>query len=244
MSQEPESDRNQKFWQQWVEDAFPDLDSRAYFLPPVYVNKVPMIRESIADEDVNVLHQAPGQAGQSSSRTPPVAVAAQTQRPKPIIVQDSDVRNDAAMQRLFSSFQTMKREVFVLLTNLNFEDYLGESAAANFPRSQKEPEGDFDFLIIHRLYGLIAIEVKAFGDNIKKLNMSEHNIVKNIRRKLSEAVSQLEKAETMLSRVVSDISPSLRITKTIAFPNLTSEWIERAIAGQQELIEVRTCTFV
>ncbi|XP_025078819.1 uncharacterized protein LOC112554950 [Pomacea canaliculata] len=69
------SEQAQTFWLQWVEAAFPDLDSDAYFLPPVYFNRVPMTRESIAGESIVVLQPAPGKAGQSSKQamTPPAA---------------------------------------------------------------------------------------------------------------------------------------------------------------------------
>ncbi|XP_025078972.1 uncharacterized protein LOC112555044 [Pomacea canaliculata] len=41
----------QTFWLQWVEAAYPDLESRAYFLPPVYFNRVPMTTETVAGQD-------------------------------------------------------------------------------------------------------------------------------------------------------------------------------------------------
>ncbi|XP_025080980.1 uncharacterized protein LOC112556319 [Pomacea canaliculata] len=54
-SKDPLPDQAQTFWLQWVEAAFPHLDSRAYFLPPVYVNRVPMTRQSAAGQQVLVL---------------------------------------------------------------------------------------------------------------------------------------------------------------------------------------------
>ncbi|XP_025111742.1 uncharacterized protein LOC112574730 [Pomacea canaliculata] len=244
--------RRQLFWLQWVEAAFPDLDSRAYFLPPVYFNRVPMTRQSAAAQDVLVVRSAPGQAGQSSQPVATPSTAGQTCLPQPPCVLDSDVRDDAAMQRLLFCLQNMteqKGEVLVGLSQLQFGQYLGEpcyaAAAAHLPRPSNLPpslprnwkQGDFDVLLIHRHYGLVVCEVKAFGDNIQALSMSQQDIDNKIRKKLRDAVSQLDKAEAMLSHLVSDIAPGLRITKTIAFPNLTARQVQQAISGDTRLTQ-------
>ncbi|XP_025111914.1 uncharacterized protein LOC112574812 [Pomacea canaliculata] len=244
--------QTQLFWLQWVEAAFPDLHSRAYFLPPVYFNRVPMSRQSIAGEDVLVVHSAPGQAGQSSGPATTSSTTGKSCLPQPPRVQDSDTRDDAAMQRLLFCLQKMteqKGEVLVEMSNLKFGQYLGEpcyaAAAAQLPlpanlpsaRPRNWKHGDFDVLLIHRHYGLVICEVKAFGDNIQALNMSQQDINNNIRQKLRDAVSQLDKAEAMLSHLVSDIAPGLRITKTIAFPNLTASQVQQAISGDTQLTQ-------
>ncbi|XP_025111724.1 uncharacterized protein LOC112574710 [Pomacea canaliculata] len=230
------SEQVQVVWLQWVEAAFPDLDSRAYFLPPVYFNRVPMTRQSVAGQDVLVLQSAPGQAGQFTRPATTPSTAGQTCLPHPPRVQHSDVRDDAAIQRLLFCLQRMfdqNVEVVVGLSQLKFSQYLGEpcyaAAAAQLPIPANLPpalprswkHGDFgDLLLIHRHYGLLACQVLSFGDNIQALNMSQQDIDNNIRKKLRDAVSQLDKAEAMLSHLVSDIAPGLRITKTIAVANL------------------------
>ncbi|XP_025113074.1 uncharacterized protein LOC112575422 [Pomacea canaliculata] len=80
-------DDAQTFWLQWVEAAFPDLDSRAYFLPPVYFNRVPMVRQLVAGQDVLVL-QAQKKDGQSDKQAIGSSVSAHAQ--------DRDDGNDAA----------------------------------------------------------------------------------------------------------------------------------------------------
>ncbi|XP_025114061.1 uncharacterized protein LOC112576054 [Pomacea canaliculata] len=251
--QETISAQAQSFWVKWVEAAFPDLDSRAYFLPPVYFNRVPMTRHQIADQDV-VVFKEKGQSNQPSSQSSsqtaiPQSTGAQASILQPACVQDSDVRDDAAMQRVLVCLQTLfeqNKEVLVGLTQLLFGQYLGEpcyaAAAAhlrlpaNLPPAlpQKWKQGDFDVLLIHRQYGLVTCEVMAFGDNIQELKMSQQDVDNTIRKKLSNAVSQLDKAEAMLSHLVSDIAPGLRITKTIAFPNLTTRQVQQAISGDSK----------
>ncbi|XP_025111907.1 uncharacterized protein LOC112574809 [Pomacea canaliculata] len=251
-SQEDILQRAQEFWLKWVEAAFPDFASRAYFLPPVYFNRVPMYRQTIAAQDILVLQKPSGQAGQSYqvAVNPPPAV--QGSIAQPTSVQDSDVRDDAAMQRIFLCLQEMSqqnREVFVAMSQLQFGEYLGEpcysAAAAQVPLATSPPpslpknwdKGDFDVLLIHRKYGFVVCEVKAVGDNVGELGLSQQDMENNIRKKLKQAIVQLDKAEAMLSHLVSDIASGLRITKTIAVPNLTTRQVEQAIAGDKQLTQ-------
>ncbi|XP_025103270.1 uncharacterized protein LOC112569639 [Pomacea canaliculata] len=240
----------QALWLQWVEAEFSDLEFRTYFLPPVYVNRVPMTRQSVAGQDVLVLESAPGQAGQSNKQAMASSAAAQALSPQPPRVQDSDVRDDAALERVLKCLQKISeenKEVLVGLSQLKFDQCLGEpcysavaaqlpvadSLPSSFPKNWKQ--GDFDVLLIHRHYGFVVCEVKAFGDNIQELNMPQQDIDDNIRKKLKQAASQLDKAEAMLSHLVSDIAPGLRITKTIAFPNLTACQLQQAISGDTRM---------
>ncbi|XP_025113052.1 uncharacterized protein LOC112575406 isoform X2 [Pomacea canaliculata] len=273
------SEEAQTFWLQWVEAAFPNLSSQAYFLPPVYFNRVPMTRDSIAGQDVLVLRSTPRQLGKIkrlaesmgnllTSSTSPKSLKQQnlmfkqtvmipssvshTSIPQSPFVQDSDVRDDAAMQRVLFSLQSLSektQEVLVGLTHLRFGQYLGEPcfsvAAAHLPRHANLPpdlpqnwkQGDFDVLLIHRHYGFITCAVKAFGDNFQEIDLPKKEMENNIRRKLKEAIAQLSKEEAMLSHLVSDIAPGLRITKTIALPNLTVHQVQQAISEDFKLKE-------
>ncbi|XP_025112050.1 uncharacterized protein LOC112574900 [Pomacea canaliculata] len=103
--------------------------------------------------------------------------------------------------------------------------------------TSKTRQGDFDVLLIHRNYGFVVCEVKSFGDNARELNMSQQTLVNSIRKRLKEAISQLHKAETILSHLVSDIAPGLRITKTIVVPNITADQIQEVIATDCELAQ-------
>ncbi|XP_025111897.1 uncharacterized protein LOC112574803 [Pomacea canaliculata] len=274
----------QTFWLQWVEAAFPDLESRAYFLPPVYFNQVPMIRLKVACQDVQVLPSEPEKGGmlkrlvdwfvslRTSGKThekcdedglhlnervanPPAIV--EDSISQPVAVQDSDIRHDAAMGQVLFCLQNLSEktgEVLVGITRLHFGQYLSEPcfsvAAAQLPRASSLPpdlpqnwkQGKFDVLLIHRHYGLVVCNVMSFGDITNDLKMSQEDVDKNIRKKLRDAVSQLDKAEAMLSHLVSDVCPGLRITKTIAFPNLTTDQVQQAISHDSQLTEdLRWC---
>ncbi|XP_025112567.1 uncharacterized protein LOC112575150 isoform X2 [Pomacea canaliculata] len=99
----------QTFWLRWVEAAFPDLDSRAYFLHPVYVNHVPMTRQSVSGQDVLVFNLSSSQRVGLNQATMIPSTAAQDSISQPS-VQESDVRHDKAMERLLVCLQTISEE--------------------------------------------------------------------------------------------------------------------------------------
>ncbi|XP_025085442.1 uncharacterized protein LOC112558905 [Pomacea canaliculata] len=167
----PLSDQAQTFWLQWVEAAFPDLDSRAYFLPPVHVNRVPMVKQLTHAMEVLVLQSAPEQAGQSNQS------ATNTFTSQPPRVYDSDVRDDAATKRVLCCLDRLcehNKEVMVGMTQLSFGQYLGTLLCrcgcpaprpANLPPAlpQKWKQGDFDVLLIHRHYGFVLANKSYIG---------------------------------------------------------------------------------
>ncbi|XP_025107949.1 uncharacterized protein LOC112572468 isoform X1 [Pomacea canaliculata] len=237
----------EKILMSWVENAFPDLETKAHFLPPVFMNRVPMTRVLLEGGEVLVPQEAKGKAGMSVH---PVLSAGIITKSQPTTVQDSDIRDDAAMQRVNLCLQKLSennREVFVALSELKFGQYLGEpcyaAAAAQLPSAKNLPphhpkrwkDGDFDVLLIHRHYGLVICEVKSVGANVQALNMSQQDIDQSIRKKLGQAVSQLDKAEVMLSHLVHDVAPGLRVCKTMALPNLTARQVQQAIEGDPKL---------
>ncbi|XP_025111739.1 uncharacterized protein LOC112574726 [Pomacea canaliculata] len=227
------SSQDQLFWLQWVEAAYPDLDSRAYFLPPVYFNRVPMTRKSIALQDVYVLERS--------------SVKTLISPLNPVCECDSDIKYDQAMQRVHFSLQKISKksgEGLFGISSLNFEHYLGKPCyAAQLPTSTNLPfalprnwnHDCFNVLLIHCHYGFVVCNVKSLGDISKEVHMLQTDIHKSIIKNLKLAVSQLDNAEAMLSHLVSDIAPGLRITKTIAFPNLTARQVQQAISGDTRL---------
>lgn len=223
----------QDFWLEWVELTYPELETQAYFVPATHINRVPLTK--IPDADVHVLDR--------NSTT--------VDSPN---VQETDMAIDAAVGRVVFSLhkmaETHKDEVFMAISQLSFGDYLGEpcymSVAALFPHPYNLPEtlpsnwrqGSFDLLIIHRHYGIIVCEIKALGDSEQTSSEAESDSSR-IGDKLRRSVSQLDKAEAMLSYLVSDVAPGLSITKTIALPNLTSGKVQQVMSADPELAQVR-----
>ncbi|XP_025111867.1 uncharacterized protein LOC112574793 isoform X3 [Pomacea canaliculata] len=239
---ESRAKKEEEFWEQWVEAAFPDLDSSVYFLPPVHVSRVPTTQESVAGQKVLVL-QSSRQVDESNQ----MATSA---------VQDSDVRHDAAMQRILLCLERMfkeNKEVVVGVSQLLFDDYLRDSRYVDVARRlplptrhdpdlrQESKPGDIDVLLIHRQYGLVIC--KAFGSNVNKHNVSEkertektHTEIKN---NLQEAIQQLDRAGVTVSYLANDVTPSLRVTKTIALPNLTVSQLQQVLDNDPELTQIK-----
>ncbi|XP_025102978.1 uncharacterized protein LOC112569429 [Pomacea canaliculata] len=190
---------------------------------------------TVADQSVVMLVKEGAQTSDKNSSTPSV--------------QTSDMVDDDALQQVILNLKTLskellKNEVFMCLSQFPFGSYLGEPnyapAVAHLPSPTNLPselpwnwrQGDFDVLLIHRQYGFVAFEVKAVTGN------SETSVEKRIEqttKKLKEAVKQLNKAEAMLTHLTSDIVPNVRITKTIACPNLTSQELNDFISNDEQL---------
>jgi hypothetical protein len=94
---------------------------------------------------------------------------------------ESDVRDDRAHVKILRCLQDLPsfhNEAMFVLSQLDFGDYLNQpafaAAAKTLPRpvdlkSLNKHRGDFDLLIIHRLYGILASEIKAVGDQLASL---------------------------------------------------------------------------
>ncbi|XP_025099849.1 uncharacterized protein LOC112567365 [Pomacea canaliculata] len=132
------------------------------------------------------------------------------------------------------------KEVLVGMSQVRFGLYLDEACLpASLPPVEKRnwKEGDIDVLLILRHYGLVLFEVKSFANNLTEGKISQQEMDDNTRKQLRDAVSQLDKAEAMLSHLVSSISPGLRITRTIAVTNLTVHQVQQAISGDPLLVQ-------
>ncbi|XP_025100570.1 uncharacterized protein LOC112567904 isoform X2 [Pomacea canaliculata] len=223
-------------WLHWVENSFPDLERRAHFLPPVCMRRVPTSEDVFANQKVFLL------GGKHDSQGAQVST--------PLSVQESDMMDDEALQRVLfnlTKFSTIYPEVFMCLSQFPFGSYLGEQcfypASSHLPLptnldltkkvEQSCRQGDFDVLLIHRVYGFVIIEIKAVGYNIEKSTDKRLDVAK----KLKQAVTQLDKAKTMLEHLVSDIAPGVRITKFIACPNLQTYQLHEVLNINQNLLK-------
>ncbi|XP_025111732.1 uncharacterized protein LOC112574720 [Pomacea canaliculata] len=222
--EEKKLESEEEFWEKWVEAAFPNLNTDVYILPPVYV-KI----------------QSSGQADESNQ----TATTA---------VEDSDIRHDAAMERVLLCLERMcksNREVMVGVSQLLFDDYLRDScdddAAGELPRPnrhyfdlrQKWKERDIDVLLIHRQFGLVICKIFTFDNSVNQHNTSREEMTKDsiteIKTNLQKAIHQLYMAGFEVKDLVSGISDHLRVIKTIVFPNLTTNQLHQVLLGDSDL---------
>ena len=135
----------------------------------------------------------------------------------------------------------------MVVCELDFQKYLdGETdpihraQCALFPRpadlrAQKHHEGDFDILIVHRMYGLVTMEVKAVG----AVGVPTDQVVV---KKVTQAVKQLEKAKDVLHHLVSGLTPTpIRVTRCLMVPYLTSQQLSQALTTAPVVAQVSAC---
>nr|KAG5694421.1 hypothetical protein BaRGS_017454 [Batillaria attramentaria] len=149
-------------------------------------------------------------------------------------VQETDVRDDRAMQQVLQSIRQVaerRQEVMMVLSQLQFRKYLDNqvdpiTAAATRllprPATLGIRDGDLDILLVSRQYGLIVGEVKSVGHKPKYT--TDQAIVKTVQK----AVKQLKKADVTLRKLVSDLAP-INVTRILMLPNITSQRLMTAL---------------
>nr|KAG5694440.1 hypothetical protein BaRGS_017473 [Batillaria attramentaria] len=160
-------------------------------------------------------------------------------------VQETDVRDDLAMQQVLQSIRQVaerRHEVMMVLSQLQFRKYLDNqvdpitAAAARLlprPATLGIRDGDLDILMVSRQYGLIVGEVKSVGHKPKYT--TDQAIVKTIQK----AVKQLKKADVTLRQLVSDLAP-VNVTRILMLPNITSQQLMTALSTDPQAEQVRT----
>ena len=193
-------------------------------MPPVYMKRIDYKTENIGVETVAVAQ-------------PPVE-----KTPKgTALVSNSDVREDQAQQHilhcLHKFFQQNNQVVFVL-SQLNFTSYLGEvcfaAAAREFPRTvdlkaRNQDRGDFDFLFIHRQYGLVASEVKSVGMMFSGEVADQPREDKALVKRLQQAMKQLHKSRDVLNHLTGDLPQPPRVTMSLMLPYITEARLSRVL---------------
>ncbi|KAK7451827.1 hypothetical protein BaRGS_00039800 [Batillaria attramentaria] len=200
---------------------YPNLLSRAYFVPTEYKNKTLLIPQTISGVEVNIT-QAP------LSDVPRGATG----------LQESAVRDDQSQQRVLYCLKMVanqQQEPMMVVIKLHYHDYL-----AGIPKTCKLPKptdlkkenqrGDFDLLIIHRVYGLFVAEIKIVGDIPE--NMTSTGKPKD-KTKLGDCINKSAHSDPadlcLCADDLSDLSDPLHITPAV-IKNL-SQWFDRTIHG-------------
>ncbi|KAK7105249.1 uncharacterized protein [Littorina saxatilis] len=219
---------------QRVQEWYPELYKRVYFIPPVYMNRTEHREMQVSGQTVCVT-QAP-------SRTPA--------RGDEQTLRESDARDDQSQQTVLDCLQRVSKdqtEGMFVLSQLNFGHYLNEpsfaAAAATLPKpgdlqAENKERGDFDVLILHRKYGIFVGEIKSIGDLLSSLTPKEQD--QQVKKKVNVAMRQLQKAEDVLQHVMSGDAP--RIQKTLMLPNISRLQFQRVLKDSPSLAQdLRGC---
>ncbi|XP_070185349.1 uncharacterized protein [Littorina saxatilis] len=213
-----------KKWRKDVVKWYPKLHQRTYFVPPVLMKRLNLDSDQVADRSVAI-------------PKPPVTISH-----KGCGQVDTSLELDSLAQQhimhCLKVFAEKTNEVMFVLSQLLFSSYLAEpcfaAATKRLPRpvdlkKRNQNRGDFDFLFIHRHYGLLAAEVKSVGTLFTgepSLQTQEDAV---LAKKVQQAVKQLNKSDDVLKHLTGDLPQRPRVTKTLMLPNVTSAQLQRVL---------------
>ncbi|PVD21789.1 hypothetical protein C0Q70_17590 [Pomacea canaliculata] len=217
----------QEFLLKKVREMFPDMLNACYFVPPIYFNKIRYKTETVAGQVVYI-----------------------PDPPDP-----SDVLYNQVMQKVLLCLRRIvktKHERMFVLTNFNYDDYLNNpdhsfiKHGLPVPADLKKQKGDneigcFDFLIIHRQYGVVVGVVKTVSDKHDGSEDTKKKIDHLVVTEVSEAVLQLTKAVRMIKHLISDQNPSLKVRQTLLLPNAESSTLNRVLHNHPDLTQNDKC---
>ncbi|KAK7483969.1 hypothetical protein BaRGS_00024853 [Batillaria attramentaria] len=159
--------------------------------------------------------------------------------------QDSIRRGEEAHQRVLISLQKLcEGDVcdngpgilcpMFIINNVSF----GHFMSGHKEKNRKTPRGETDILILHKLFGIISLEIKAVGD-IKKADPKDRDkCIVNVLRKILKNFED----KVCWGRDVSNIlNITTHLTMILAFPNLAREDLRRVLRHnpqiKQELLQ-------
>lgn len=215
-------------WEERTKAWYPYLDVRTYFLPPVYMNRTHHKKDTVGRQNVLV------------TRSPS---------------QDSDIREDQTHNNVLRCIEKLsEKQVMFVISQLQFGNYPNKPSytaavtlllpddISELLSDEKKVEGDFDILIIHRNYGVIAGEIKSVGDNFGQLSITEKAKDNILVDKIEQAISQLNKCVKVLNALIPrEETGKPRITTTLMLPNISEEQMRRVLDSRKHLREVPVC---
>ncbi|KAK7477371.1 hypothetical protein BaRGS_00031389, partial [Batillaria attramentaria] len=214
-------------FEQWKAAMRPVLLQRTIYAPPVHMNRELLQRVLFADKKVYIT-QPPVMTQNSGEHS---------------VLQDSNVRDDDAQRHFLYCLRALTDELserMTIVSQLRFEDYLKEpsyrASTEKFPKpvDTKHPRGDFDFLIIHPVHGLLIIEIKAIGDRFDP-SLSEAKKDELVSRKIRLAIKQLDKGKAVLTHLISDKKPAPPVKTALVMPNIGKDQLERVLRNNHKL---------
>ncbi|XP_025113448.1 uncharacterized protein LOC112575684 [Pomacea canaliculata] len=189
-----------------VINMFYNILESAYFVPPVYLNKTREKQLDVADQTVTVLEP-----------------------PDPC-----DVRHDRAMQHVLNCLHDVAisgEEQMFVLTQFKYTDYLnsipeqfkGHLLPVSSLVHEHQQNRSFDFLIIHRRYGVMVGVVRDCSSNDDEGQPDNDTIRLS---QVSEATEQLNIADRFLSEVMSDKENIPKVRKVLVFFGIAQPTVE------------------
>jgi hypothetical protein len=168
----------------------------------------------------------------------------------PATVLASDIHDDFAQNHVLKNLRalgTARKEAMFILSQLNFGDYLNKPTYAAAVKQLKLPlpadvdtplvkysDGEIDFIIFHRLLGILIGELKAVGRYhilVENTEAPDADVVKRVQT----AVKQLTKSKLVVSHIISDIAPGMTVRTTLFLPFVSSTQLLRVLTANPPL---------
>ncbi|XP_070206605.1 uncharacterized protein [Littorina saxatilis] len=249
---------------QIVTSLYPDALTRTYCVPPIQFNRVPYVRDIVpgTGHAALVLNPPSGAAPvhivltpsqQPPAACPPSQYSMWTQESQPQAVpghvQESDLRDDFAQNHVMVNLQELghsRHEAMFILSQLSFGNYLNQhayaAAAAQLPRPSdldmqqtKYSDGEADFVLIHRQHGILIGELKSVGKSQACSQNPQPPADADVAKRVTKAVKQLDRSETVVRHLVSDVSPGLTVRKALFLPYVSTAQLQRVLDNNPKL---------
>lgn len=185
---------------------YQDIETRFYFVPSLYLNKNSYAPYDFAGEKVLIIQQS----------------------------SEDCVNHDEAMQDILQNLRLMadhEKEVMFVISQFQYDNYLSSVDAFvghQLPmpatlRKQDTNFGDFDFLIVHRRYGLVVVMVKAC--TVESGVHKKTNDYTKLHEEVKDGIRKLQDAECMIKHLFSDQQWNLSVHKSLFLPNIPQKII-------------------
>lgn len=199
---------------------YPNLLSTSYFVPAAYFYKLRYKTQTVAGQVIYL-------------PDPP---------------EENYVRHDQAVQHILHCLRRMaeNQQMFVL-TQFKYDDYFNDRR----PASSGEPmpvssdlkatiKECFDFLIIHRNYGVHVGVVKSISDKVDCTQDGKGKTDKQLVSAVSEAIKQLKMADHIVQHLLlhkeKEKIPPVKLTLMI--PNVRMSSLHRVLASHNKVARV------
>lgn len=220
---------NMKLWRNAIEVWYGEYKTKAYFVPPVNLTRIPFDRAEI-----------PGLSSLSISKTKPRTGPDSS---------DTKIKEDLSVQLVNKCLRVLARvqkETMFVISRLQFSSYLKRLDAATSEQilrpkdvDPKFKSGDFDLLLIHRHYGLLTGEIKSVYAKPQHATNSMKNPDSTIASRIRDAVKEVDNSEIVLHKITEDLEPNLLIRKTLVLPYIGREDLHRVLKADPKLLKAR-----
>jgi hypothetical protein len=248
----------QEQWREILRSFYPDILTRPYCVPHIYFNRVPYEVKEIGGECVFVFQEGnakPEASGTSRREAPEKDLHGPKKDkkiPRPATVKPEHMQSDFAQQHVLVNLRVLAQSLhdqalatggrgqpLFIVSELDFKNYLNVShynkATAKMPKIKGQ--GDFDFLLATKNYGILVAEMKSIGLNMKGLKVEaiSDDVLKD---RVSKAFKQLDKGVTAAMTAISDVAPNVPVRASLFLPYVSSQQLQRVLQQDVKLLQV------